>query len=73
MDGIKVKPFQKTTNRRDTEIDLVNITVQDTWIHEISLQDNNDYHLLIGINPNNDKQRYVNEAWRSHAHGTDAL
>jgi hypothetical protein len=50
----------KTTDERNPQIELVNATVRDAWIYEISHQADNDYHLLIGVNPDNDQGRYMN-------------
>jgi hypothetical protein len=52
--------IKKTTEARNEEIELVNVTVKDAWIYEISHQADNDYHLLIGVNPDNDEGRYLN-------------
>jgi hypothetical protein len=48
------------TDDRNSEIELVNVTVQDAWIYEISRQNDHDYHLLIGIHPDLDQGRYLN-------------
>src|SRR6266446_4889528 len=47
----------KTTDERNQEIELVNATVKDAWIYEISRQGDNDYHRLIGVHPDNDEGR----------------
>jgi hypothetical protein len=52
--------IKKTTEERNAEIELVNVTVQDAWIYEISRQGDHDYHLLIGVHPDQDQGRYVN-------------
>ena len=50
----------KTTEERNQEIELVNVTINNAWIYEISKQADNDYHLLIGVNPDADNGRYLN-------------
>ncbi len=52
--------IKKTTEERNAQIELVNVTVQDAWIYEISKQADNDYHLLIGVSLGNDAGRYLN-------------
>ncbi len=54
------KAIKKTTEERNEEIELVNVTVKQAWIYEISHQGDNDYHLLIGVNPDTDDGRYLN-------------
>jgi hypothetical protein len=56
------KAIKMTTEERNSEIELVNVTVRDAWIYEISHQGDNDYHLLIGTRPDNDGAggRYLN-------------
>jgi hypothetical protein len=50
----------KSTDERNAEIELVNVTVNNAWIYEVSHQADNDYHLLIGNSPDNDDGRYLN-------------
>jgi hypothetical protein len=52
--------IKKTTEERNPDIEMVNVTVNDAWIYEISHQADNDYHLLIGISPDTDDGRYMN-------------
>jgi len=49
-----------STDQRNPDVELVNVTVQNAWIYEISRQKDNDYHLLIGVDPARDQSRYVN-------------
>jgi hypothetical protein len=52
--------IQKTTDERHPDIEMVNVTVKDAWIYEISRQADHDYHLLIGVRPDLDQGRYLN-------------
>ncbi len=53
------KMITKQTDERNA-IELVNVTVRNAWIYEISRQPDNDYHLLIGVSPDKDDGRYIN-------------
>ena len=46
--------------KRNEEVEMVNVTVNDAWIYEISRQSDCDYHLLIGVHPSNDEGKYLN-------------
>lgn len=54
------KDIKKTTDQRNEEVEMVNVTVNDAWIYEISRQSDCDYHLLIGVHPSNDEGKYLN-------------
>jgi hypothetical protein len=54
------KDIKQSTDQRNEEIEMVNVTVKDAWIYEISRQKDCDYHLLISVDPNNHERRYLN-------------
>jgi hypothetical protein len=54
-----VNDITTSTDERN-QIEQVNVTVNDAWIYEISKQKDNDYHLLIGVSPDQDGGRYLN-------------